>query len=207
MDPTPDNAPTIRPARIADAPAMVRLVNDYAERGLMIHRSLAEMYEHLREFQVAAWDEAEADASPSIAGVSGLRIMWANLAEIYSLAVSPDARGRGLGRKLVEAAIADAEALGIRRVFALTYERGFFERCGFEVVDRRSLPLKVWGECIRCPKHEACDEIAVVRTLEHVPDHGEPLPTPGESEEDYDVPMPRPVPAVLRIDREAGKGA
>jgi amino-acid N-acetyltransferase len=174
---------------------MVGIINDWAERGLMIHRSLAEAYEHLRDFAVAEVDG-------EVVGVAGLRIMWANLAELYSLALAPAARGRGLGRALVERMVADAERMQIRRVFALTYEQRFFERCGFEVVDRRTLPLKVWGECIRCPKHECCDEIAVVRTLEQVPDQGPPLPSTAEVAE-YDVPMPRPVPAVLRIDRAA----
>jgi len=188
---------TVRIATVPDVPAMVSIVNEYAERGLMIHRSLAEVYEDLRDFHVAEFDG-------QVVGVVGLRIMWANLAEVYSLAVSGAARGRGVGRKLVETAIDQARQLAIRRVFALTYELEFFERCAFEVVDRRNLPLKVWGECIRCPKHEACDEIAMVRLLEGVPDHGSPLPTADEDDaHEYDVPIPRLTPMAVRIDRSA----
>ncbi len=191
--------PTIRIATVPDVPEMVATINEYAERGLMIHRSLAETYDHLRDFHVAA-------SGGRVAGVAGLRIMWANLAEVYSLAVRGDARGHGLGRRLVEACVEQARALGIRRVFALTYERAFFERCDFHVVDRRELPLKVWGECIRCPKHEACDEIAMVRVLEDVADHGTPLPTTDQAGEvEYDVPIPRLTPMAVRIDRSAGQ--
>mgnify|MGYP006281507517 CR=1 FL=1 len=183
----------IRRATVADVPAMIDIVNEFAERSLMIHRSRAEMYDRLLDFQVA-------DREGRVVGAAGLRVMWANLAEIYALAVSHLAQGAGVGRALVDANVAQARSLGIRRVFALTYERTFFERCGFEVVDRRTLPLKVWGECSRCPKHEACDEIAMVRVLEDVPDRGGPLPTT-EHAAAYDVAIPRVTPAVLRVDR------
>ncbi len=197
---------TIRRATVADVPAMMGIVNDSAERGLMIHRSLAELYEHLRAFHVAERDGR-------LVGVAGLRIMWANLAEVYALAVSKDARGHGVGKRLVASVVEQARSLQIHRVFALTYERTFFERCGFDLVDRRTLPLKVWGECVRCPKHEACDEIAMVRVLEDVPDHGAPLPPTGEAmdaahsddEGEYHVPIPRLTPMAVRIDRSAAE--
>lgn len=188
----------LRPVTIADVPAAVGIVNEYAERGLMIHRSRAEMYSRLRDFVVA-------EEQGQVIGVCGLRIMWANLAEVYSLAVAGDARGKGVGRAMVEAVIADARRLEIRRLFALTYERTFFERVGFEVVDRRTLPLKVWGECIRCPKHEACDEIAVICELADVTDHGQAATPALEADGAYDVPVPRVTPAVLRVDRQASE--
>ena len=64
---------------------------------------------------------------------------------------------------LLAAAIEDARALGIRRLFTLTYEPAFFGRQGFARVDRATLPEKVWGACLTCPKADACDEIAMVR--------------------------------------------
>lgn len=187
---------SIRPARVDDVPAMLALVNDFAEQGLMIHRSQAELFEHLRDFVVA-------ERAGELVGVTGLRVMWSTLSEVYALAVSPGAQGVGVGRRLVDAAVADAQSLGVHRLFALTYERGFFERCGFAVVDRQQLPLKVWGECIRCPKHDACDEIAMVRVL-HEPTPAE-LATERRLADEYDVPdLPSPIDAVLRIDRTAG---
>jgi len=140
-----------------------RIVNDFAERGLMLHRSMAELYEDLRDFHVAERDT-------TMLGVAGLRVMWSNLAEVYALAVVDEARGQGLGRQLVDAAADEARSMGVRRLFALTYETTFFERCGFSIVDRQDLPLKVWSECVRCPKHDACDEAAMQRVLEDVPD-------------------------------------
>lgn len=187
----------IRPARVDDVPRIAQIVNNYAEQGLMLHRSHAELYERLRDFVVVVDEDDQA------MGVAGLRIMWANLAEVYSLAVAQEARGAGLGRKLVDAMADEAERLGIRRLFALTYERMFFERCGFEVVDRhRNLPLKVWSECIRCPKNQACDEIAMVRVLENVPDVA-PMSNGTGGATFYDVPiLSEPV---RRIERTAGE--
>src|SRR5690606_23948784 len=85
--------------------------------------------------------------------------------EVYALAVAPQWRGKGIGRRLVLSCVDEAEELGLQRLMTLTYEQRFFERCGFHVVDRQNLPLKVWSECIRCPKNQACDEIAMIREL------------------------------------------
>ncbi len=138
---------------------MCELINSYAERGLMLHRSLESLYAALREFHVAEQDG-------QLAGTVAVDIFWADLAEVKSLAVAPDYRGRGLGAELMEAAMADAEALGLRRLFALTYQQSFFEKQGFAVMDRAQLPEKVWAECLYCPKADACDEIAMIRRLD-----------------------------------------
>ncbi len=164
----------IRRASVADVPQIAEIINDAADYGLMLHRSHGYLYERLRDYQVAVEDE-----NPSrVMGVCGLQILWGNLAELCSLAVAPACRGRGLGRALVEAVIAEARALQIRRVMTLTYEQAFFERLGFEVVDRQTLPLKVWTQCIHCAKQHACDEIAMVRINEEVPDLAPPPPAP-----------------------------
>ncbi len=126
----------------------------------MLHRSLESVYEALREFRVAVDDDGR------IVGCVAVDLFWSGLAEVKSLAVHPDHQGRGVGSQLVQSALADARALGVRRLFALTYERPFFEKHGFRVVERLHLPEKVWRECLACPKADACDEIAVVLTLD-----------------------------------------
>ncbi|MEM6562779.1 MAG: hypothetical protein AAF656_14340, partial [Planctomycetota bacterium] len=78
------------------------------------------------------------------------------------------------GGALTRGSLDEARRLSIRRVMALTSEQAFFENYGFEVVPMSSLPLKVWSDCVRCPKKDACDEIALVATLEDV----EPVPGP-----------------------------
>ena len=172
---------TIRPAHVADVPAAAGIINDCAEFGLMLPRSLASLYEKVRDYQVAEHDGR-------VVGVAGLGVMWAHLTEIYALAVDPSMRGRGLGRRLVEACLDDARRLGIRQVMTLTYEQAFFEKLGFGVVDRARLPLKVWSECLRCPKNQACDEIAMMRELADVPALTAPRPAPPPADA-YVVPV------------------
>lgn len=128
----------------------------------MLFKSYAELYEHLREFGVYESPDG------GVLGCVALTIIWADLAEVRSLAVDENHLRKGIGRRLVEWAIEESRRLGIRRLFALTYEQGFFDRLGFEVVEKATLPLKVWSDCVRCPKRDGCDEIAVVRVLEDV---------------------------------------
>src|SRR5512138_2693185 len=127
----------VRKARIADVPAIQALVNGYARTGEMLGRPRAEIYEGLRDFTVAERDG-------QVAGCVALHIDWEDIAEVRSLAVAPALAGRGLGRILVTACLDEARALGIPRVYALTYKSGFFERLGFSRVEKESLPHKVW---------------------------------------------------------------
>lgn len=164
---------TIRPATIHDVPAMQAIINSHAEFGKMLFKSFAQIYESLRDFAVA--EEAGA-----VVGVVGVQIIWADLAEVKSLAVADGRQGRGIGRQLVQWAIDEARRLQIRRLMSLTYEQAFFEKLGFVVVDKDTLPLKVWSDCVRCPKRHGCDEIAMVRVLDDVPvfELPQPHPTP-----------------------------
>ena len=146
----------IRPAKVKDAQSICGLINYYAERGRMLHRSLESVYGSLRKFQVAQADDG------AVVGCVAVDIFWADLAEVKSLAVAPNHHGKGLGKMLVKAAVRDARRLGVHTLFALTYEEKFFLRCGFVTIDRDRLPEKVWRECINCPKADACDEIAMM---------------------------------------------
>jgi amino-acid N-acetyltransferase len=157
----------IRPATIHDVPRIQEIINSHAELGRMLFKSLAQLYESLRDFAVY---EVDGQTSPGrIAGCCALSIVWADMAEIRSLAVDDEFRGRGIGRRLVEWAVEEARRLQIRRLMVLTYEQAFFEKSQFQVVPKDSLPLKVWSDCVRCPKRDGCDEIAMVRVLADVP--------------------------------------
>jgi amino-acid N-acetyltransferase len=148
----------IRKARTSDVPAMQRLVNFFADRGEMLHRSLAQFYENLRDFSVAEEDG-------EVVGCVALHVLWRDLAEIKSLAVAEKAQGKGYGKQLVRTCLQEAPHLGVERVFALTYIPQFFERLGFRVCDRAELPRKVWTECVYCPKFHDCQEVAVIIDL------------------------------------------
>ncbi len=152
----------IRKARPSDVSAMLALINDYAARGLMLPRTEFELCEHLRDFTVA-WDAAAGETS--LLGCGALHFYTPQSAELRSLAVSENRKSGGIGRRLVETLLEEARGYHLDIVFAFTYVVGFFEKCGFAVVDRGSLPLKAWKDCIRCPKFSCCDETAMVYLL------------------------------------------
>ncbi len=151
----------VEKARIDDAPQIHRLVNFWADRGEMLHRSLSEIYENLRDYWVMHQGQ-------DVAACVAFHIYWSDLAEIRALAVREEDQAAGLGSRLVDTCIDEGRGLGIPVIFALTYRPGFFERFSFQQVSVERLPRKVWGECQRCPKFPNCDETALVLPLKPV---------------------------------------
>jgi len=149
----------IRKARITDAQEIQRLINRFAVDGKLLPRSLSEVYDYLRDFYIYEGDDHH------IGGVCALHICWEDLAEIRSLAVTEEVRKKGIGEKLVEVCLEEAKQLGVLRVFLLTYIPLYFERVGFRVVEKSTLPHKIWGDCIKCVKFPNCDETAMIIDL------------------------------------------
>jgi len=147
----------VRFAKIPDVEAIHALISSYAERDRMLFRSVADIYENLQCFSVA-------EQGGRVVGCCALEIIWSDLAEIKSLAVSEACKQKGIGRMLVAAAAEQAATLGVPKVFALTLEPEFFLKSGFEIVEKESMPMKVWSDCARCPKQQNCDEIAVMKS-------------------------------------------
>lgn len=148
----------VRKAEVRDAQAVLDLIESYAKRGEMLSRPLSEIYGTLRDFSIYEEDGR-------ILAVSAMHVCWEDLGEIRSLAVSKSHLGRGIGSKLVQAALSEARALGLKRVFALTYQEAFFIKLGFHEIDKDELPHKIWGDCIKCVKFPNCDETAVMIEL------------------------------------------
>ena len=151
--------PQVRPATVRDVPAILDLVNRLAQEQIMLPRSPASVVEGIRDFVVA-------DVDGEFAGCGSLHVVWADLAEVRSLAVEPEAQGFGAGKAIAERLIEEARMLGIPKLFAFTYVPGFFEKLEFRVVPHESLPHKVFKDCLNCPKFQACDEIAMERILD-----------------------------------------
>ncbi|VBB08719.1 acyl-coa n-acyltransferase [Lucifera butyrica] len=147
-----------RKAIFQDVESIHKLVNTYAEQGLMLGRSRNILYETLRDMVVAENDG-------EIAGVAALHLVWDELVEIRALAVAPEATQQGVGRRIVETLLKEAKELGAKTVFALTYQPGFFKKLGFHEIPKEQLSPKVWKECINCAKFPNCDEIAMVKEL------------------------------------------
>jgi len=152
------NGVTLRRATPADVPGIASVMADYVIQGVLLPRPVSELYQCIREFHVAERDGR-------VVATAALRLLWSDLGEVRSLAVHPEHHGQGLGGALVGRLLEDARALALPRVIALTREVAFFERCGFTVVSRDTLPRKVWTDCVRCPRRHACDEVAVVLDL------------------------------------------
>jgi amino-acid N-acetyltransferase len=149
---------TVRKAGMADIHALLELINGYAANGIMLPRTEFEMAENIRDFTVAY-------SGSRLLGCGALHFYSPTSAEVRSLAVDPSVKTRGVGRVIVEALEQEALENDLHALFAFTYVPEFFRKVGFREVERGELPLKVWKDCLRCPKFQCCDEIAVVKAL------------------------------------------
>jgi amino-acid N-acetyltransferase len=148
----------VRKATMSDIHDLMKLINDYAANGIMLPRTEFEMSENIRDFSVAY-------SGGQLAGCGALHFYTPTSAEVRSLAVDPNLKSQGLGRRIVDALEEEAIQNGLHALFAFTYVPGFFRKLGFRAVERGELPLKVWKDCLRCPKFQCCDEIAMLKAL------------------------------------------
>lgn len=149
---------TLRKARMRDIGGILALINGYARQGIMLPRNEFELSEGIRDFTVLCDGDR-------ILGCAALHFYGPTMAEVRSLAVHPEAKGTGGGRLLMEALEREAREYELDALFAFTYVPAFFTKLGYREVDRGELPLKAWKDCLRCPKFQACDEIAVLLLL------------------------------------------
>jgi amino-acid N-acetyltransferase len=153
----------LRPARTPDVPQIKDLIDSYVTKHILLPKTLSELYETVRDFVVAA----EGDR---VIGAGALHIDWEDLAELRSLAVAGDQQGKGIGHKICQALLVEAERLEVGRVFALTYAEDFFRSLGFRVVDKTLLPRKIWADCVHCHKYPICDEVAMIYDFKPFPE-------------------------------------
>lgn len=149
---------TIRKIKIEDALQVLELINYFANKGKMLGRSRNYIYENIRDFWVVEIDG-------KIVGCCALHICWEDLAEVKSLAVHDDYQHRGIGHLLIQKCLQEAREIGVKKVFALTYQKEFFAKEGFKIISKDNLPHKIWTDCINCPKFPNCDEIAMLYEL------------------------------------------
>ena len=154
-------APAIRKARVGEVPEIRRLLLEFAgqKEWNVLPRKMADLYSLLRDYYVCREEEGP------LLGIAALHIFWEDLAEIRSLVVVPESQRRGLGSRLMDTCLEEARLLGLKRVFVLTSEAGFFERFGFKEVPRGELPVIVWAECTDCVKFPDCDEFPMMLDL------------------------------------------
>lgn len=114
----------VRPARTGDVPAIRALVDTYAPERRLLSKPTVTLYEDVQEFVVAELDDR-------VVGCAALHVLWADLAEVRTVAVDPAYQGRGIGSRMLQALLDRAADLGVARVFCLTFETAFFARHGF----------------------------------------------------------------------------
>jgi amino-acid N-acetyltransferase len=153
---------------IRDVGEILDLVNGFAAANLMLPRGPQYLYENIRDFVIAVDREMPVRQNENgetlnlIVACGSLHVLWADMAEVRSLAIHPDYQHLGLGRRLVEYMKTEARQLGVNRLYTFTLTEGFFASLGFKRQMRDELPAKVWGECSRCPKYFKCDEVGMV---------------------------------------------
>ncbi len=145
----------LRGAHINDVDQMNKLVNYFAQKDLMLARSLSELYENIRDYYVYV-------ENGSVVGCAALHIFWKDLAEIKSVAVEENYQKKGIGKQLIQKCLEEGKVLGISRLLVLTYIPEFFERIGFKRVDKELLPHKIWSECVKCYKFPDCGEVPLM---------------------------------------------
>lgn len=177
-----------RKAVMRDIRPILELINGYAAQGVMLPRTEFEVSEAIRDFTVVT-------AGDRLLGCGALHFYSPTTGEIRSLAVAQEAKTHGVGRCLVETLAAEAQQYELDAVFAFTYVTSFFEKVGFHAIEGGALPLKAWKDCVRCPKFQACDEVAVVRVLRperwNAQIWGQQAPAPDEQL--IQIPTPRPL--------------
>ncbi|MEA3240620.1 MAG: N-acetyltransferase [Pseudomonadota bacterium] len=145
-------------ATIKDVPRIQKILEYYANQGLLLPRALSDLYENVRDFIIYK-EEKE------IIGASALHVCWEDLGEIRSLAVMPEHTKEGIGSQLVNHCETEARRLGLQKAFTLTYQESFFSKLGYQKIDKSLLPHKIWKDCLQCVKFPNCDAIAMIKTL------------------------------------------
>ncbi|GJL78838.1 MAG: acetyltransferase [Nitrospinaceae bacterium] len=148
----------IRKATFEDAEAVQNLILLFTENGQMLYRSLNEIQQNIHTFLICERDH-------QLAGVCSLKYGWDPYVEIRSLAVHPTFNRQGIGTALVRECIEETLATENEILFVLTYAAPLFDKLGFEVVEKSTLPMKIWNDCQACLHRENCDETAMTLSL------------------------------------------
>jgi len=158
---SPTSQIRVHKARIQDALAIFDLVNSLSGDGTLLRRSYAEICENIRDFTVA--HAVDPDGTTEFLGCGALHLYGPHLAEVRSIVMRPEAKGRGAGGELLQALIDEAAEHRIMSVCLFTRIPDFFSLFGFREADRTAMPDKIYKDCQTCPRLYACDEVAMVR--------------------------------------------
>ncbi len=132
----------IRPAHTSDIKGIRQLIDSYSPQGRLLTKETVTLYESVQEFTVAI-------EGNDVVGCGALHVLWEDLAEVRTVAVSEKLRGQGIGHQILESIISKAEEIGIKRLFCLTFETEFFGRHGFQVIEGTPVAPEIYAELLR----------------------------------------------------------
>ena len=133
----------VRPATTSDIATIAELCGPLIQSRVLLGKERVELYEAVQEFLVAEDDTGQ------VIGCGALHVMWEDLGEVRTLAIAEDQQGKGIGRLLLERLLERAKAIGLRRIFCLTFEVGFFTKLGFEPISETPVEPEVYAELVR----------------------------------------------------------
>ncbi|MEK5491546.1 N-acetyltransferase [Paenibacillus sp. FSL R7-0297] len=157
--PAGDEQVICRNATVEDVEPLYLMIEEYAQRGIMLPRSRQALARQIDQFVIA-------EIGGRFIGCGSLFRLGNDLVEVRSIGLRDEGKGKGVGSMILEKLTEEARRQKIPKIMALTYAVDFFLRNGFDVVEKEIFPEKVWTDCVNCKKQHACDEIAVLKRLD-----------------------------------------
>jgi amino-acid N-acetyltransferase len=133
---------SIRPARTSDIKAIRKIIDNYSLQRRLLSKETVMLYEDVQEFFVAEKDG-------TIIGCGALHVLWEDLGEVRTVAVNEEFRGQKIGHQILTAIIERAQSLGLKRLFCLTFETGFFGKHGFSEIQGAPVEPDVYQQLLR----------------------------------------------------------
>jgi amino-acid N-acetyltransferase len=151
----------VRAARTSDIPAMLALIEPLVHRRILLGKERVALYEAVQEFRIAE------DENGDVVGCGALHVLWEDLGEVRTLAAAEGWRGRGVGHAILNRLEDDARALGLSRLFCLTFETGFFAQHGFESIGEAVVDPEVYYELLRSPDDGVAEFLDLARVKQN----------------------------------------
>lgn len=132
----------VRSAKTSDVKGIRKLIDTYAPQRRILSKETVTLYESVQEFVVAVDGD-------EVVGCGALHVLWEDVAEVRTVAVNENLRGKGVGHQILEILIARAEAVGVKKLFCLTFETDFFGRHGFTEIVGAPVDPEVYQQLLR----------------------------------------------------------
>ena len=132
----------IRAARTSDVKGIRKSIDLYAPQRRILSKETVTLYESVQEFVVAVDGD-------KIVGCGAMHVLWEDVAEVRTVAVVEELRGKGVGHQILLKLIERAEAVGVKKIFCLTFETDFFGRHGFKEIEGAPVEPEVYQQLLR----------------------------------------------------------